>query len=55
MDFLTKTIGSLTGSNTPFNVGERINGGPNDYPTIWSIYDGTVKVCLITYKHRVRF
>jgi hypothetical protein len=47
MDFLARTIGTLTGSNIPFNIGDQINNNNVDtqFPSLWAIHDGTVKVC----------
>lgn len=43
MDFLARTIGTLTGSNVPYNIGNAIPTDP-DFPSIWEIYQGTLKV-----------
>lgn len=45
MDFLSKTIGSITGSGFPFNTGEKIQDAEETtFPGIWSIHEGTLKV-----------
>lgn len=43
MDFLARTIGSFTGPNIPYTIGEKINESSN-FNTIWSIHEGTRKV-----------
>lgn len=51
MDFLSKTLGSFTGPSFPYTTGEKIvdSQDPN-FPGIWNIHNGTVKVCVFCLK-----
>lgn len=54
MDFLAKTIGSFTGSSFPFNIGERFDNESN-YPSVWAIHSGTLKVSIIIIHEKKGF